>query len=58
MAICRMATARGLRYFIGEVLKPGKWDYRRGATLKTYFIGACLLQFANVFHLWATGQRR
>lgn len=52
------ATARGLRYFIDEVLKPGKWDHRRGTTLKTYFIGACLLQFPNVFDIWATDQRR
>jgi hypothetical protein len=40
------------------VLKPGKWDYHRGATLKTFFVGACLLQFPNVFEVWATEQRR
>jgi hypothetical protein len=51
-------TARGLRYFIDEVLKPGKWDHRRGATLKTFFVGACLLQFRNVFEVWSREQRR
>lgn len=51
-------TARALNYFLNEVLRPGKWDHNRGATLRTYFIGACLLQFPNAFELWATEQRR
>ena len=51
-------TARALRYFIDEVLKPGKWDHQGGATLKTFFVGSCLLQFPNVFEAWATEQRR
>ena len=50
-------TARGLRYFVDKVLRAGKWDHRRGATLRTFFIGACLLQFSNVFEVWATEQR-
>ncbi len=52
------ATAKGLQYFLDEVLKPGKWDHRRGATLRTYFVGACLLQFPNAYEVWATEQRR
>lgn len=51
-------TARALRFFINEVLRPGKWDHRRGATLKTFFVGSCLLQFPNVFDLWAGEQKR
>jgi hypothetical protein len=51
-------TARALKYFLGEVLAPGKWDHSRGATLKTFFIGACLLQFPNEFDRWASEQRR
>lgn len=50
-------TARGLRFFIDRVLKPGRWDYQRGTTLRTYFIGACLLQMPNVFDGWLTEQR-
>jgi hypothetical protein len=50
-------TARGLRYFIDNALRAGRWDPRRGATLRTFFVGACLLQFSNVFELWATEQR-
>lgn len=50
-------TARGLRFFVDHVLKPGRWDYQRGTTLRTYFIGACLLQMPNVFDGWLTEQR-
>jgi hypothetical protein len=50
-------TARALKCFFDNVLRPGKWDHHRGATLKTYFVGACLLQFPNVFTVWATEQR-
>lgn len=50
-------TARALRHFVDQVLRPGKWDPCRGATLRTFFVGACLLQFTNVFELWATEQR-
>lgn len=50
-------TARGLRFFVDRVLKPGRWDYQRGTTLRTYFIGACLLQMRNVFDGWLTEQR-
>jgi hypothetical protein len=50
-------TARALRYFVDQVLRAGTWDPHRGATLRTFFVGSCLLQFANVFELWATEQR-
>jgi DNA-directed RNA polymerase specialized sigma24 family protein len=51
-------TARALRYFVDEVLKPARWNYRRGATLRTYFVGACLLQFPNVYEVWVNEQKR
>jgi hypothetical protein len=52
------AAARALRYFVDEVLRPGRWDYRRGATLRAYFVGACLLQFPNVYEAWVSEQKR
>lgn len=52
------ATARALRYFVDVVLKAGKWDHRGGASLRTFFIGACLLQFPNVYEVWVNEQRR
>jgi RNA polymerase sigma factor (sigma-70 family) len=38
--------------FRDYVLVGGRWDYRRGASLRTYFIGQCLIQFANVYNSW------
>lgn len=58
LEIALETTGRAMRFFIENVLKPGKWDHRRGATLKTFFVGACLLQFPNVFDLWANELRR
>jgi len=51
-------VARALKFFLDQVLKPGRWDHRRGASLRTYFVGACLFQFPNVFAVWAGEQKR
>lgn len=45
-------VARALDYFRSDVLMRGRWDYRKGATLRTYFIGQCLIRFANVYRAW------
>jgi len=44
-----------LRFFRTHVLIPGLWDMTRGATIRTYFIGACILHFPNVYHRSARG---
>jgi DNA-directed RNA polymerase specialized sigma24 family protein len=36
-----------LAYFRTQILMAGRWDPRRGASLRTYFIGQCLFQFPN-----------
>jgi DNA-directed RNA polymerase specialized sigma24 family protein len=41
-----------LQAFPEKVLKVGRWDPARGATLKTYFIGQCMWQFLNVYRAW------
>jgi hypothetical protein len=51
-------VAKALRHFHDDVLVPGKWDYRRGATLRTYFIGQCLIRFANVYRRWWVHEQR
>lgn len=38
-----------LKFFKTDVLMRGRWDPRRGASLRTYFIGQCLFQFPNHF---------
>lgn len=40
--------------FKTDVLIPGAWDPRRGASLKTYFIGQCLLRFPKAYSRWYT----
>jgi hypothetical protein len=50
-------TARALKHFIGEMLIPQRWDPSRGASLKTFFVGSCVLQFPNVYDVWRTEQR-
>lgn len=47
-----------LRAFRDRVLVPGKWDPSKGASLRTFFIGQCLLQFANVYRRWVREVRR
>jgi DNA-directed RNA polymerase specialized sigma24 family protein len=50
--LCLETVARALVFFRTKVLIPGKWNPTRGTTVKTYFIGACLFQFTNVFQQW------
>lgn len=42
-------VAVSLRFFREQVLIPGRWDVTRGASLSTYFIGACVRHFPNVY---------
>jgi hypothetical protein len=58
LEIAGETTAKALKYFIDKVLKAEVWNPSRGATLKTFFVGACLLQFPNVFEVWTSEQRR
>ncbi|WP_262364467.1 RNA polymerase sigma factor [Arthrobacter echini] len=41
-----------LTAFREQVLLPGKWDPAKGASLRTFFVGQCLLQFSNVYKTW------
>lgn len=45
-------VAEAIRHFRERVLIPGKWDVTRGASLKTFFVGQCILRFANVYRRW------
>jgi hypothetical protein len=42
-------VAISLQFFRDRVLIPGLWDMTKGATLNTYFIGACIRHFPNVY---------
>jgi DNA-directed RNA polymerase specialized sigma24 family protein len=47
-------VARALNAFRDKVLVPGRWDPKRGASLRTFFVGQCLMQFGNVYRSWHT----
>ena len=49
-------VAEALSYFRTEVLMKNGWDSTRGATLRTYFIGQCILRFVNIYRLWLARQ--
>lgn len=51
-------VARALVFFRATVLVTGRWDAEQGATIRTYFVGACLFQFPNVYRRWAGERRR
>ena len=51
-------VAEDLRFFRDGVLRAEWWSFEGGATLTTYFIGACLLVFPNVFLRWQADERR
>jgi hypothetical protein len=44
--------ARGLRLFERYALHGGNWAPERGASLKTFFIGACVRSFSAAFKRW------
>lgn len=51
-AIAGETVAEALDRFRDEVLIPGKWDPGKGASLRTYFIGQCMMRYANVLRRW------
>ncbi|MGX5694221.1 RNA polymerase sigma factor [Dermacoccus abyssi] len=44
-------TALAIREF-KKILQRGAWKPDKGASLATYFIGQCKLQYANVYRTW------
>lgn len=44
-----MTVVNALGAFLDIALKKGNWSPTKGASLKTYFIGQCKIQFANVY---------
>lgn len=45
-------VAKAVHHFRRDVLMKRKWDPRKGATLRTYFIGQCIIQFPNIYRSW------
>ena len=51
-------VAKALFHFRRDVLMKRKWDSTRGATLRTYFIGQCLIRFPNIYRSWFRSENR
>ncbi|PXY16587.1 RNA polymerase sigma factor [Prauserella muralis] len=41
-----------INLFKRDALKKGGWSWEGGASLKTYFIGACVLSFPSIYRVW------
>ncbi|SOC50983.1 DNA-directed RNA polymerase specialized sigma subunit, sigma24 family [Blastococcus aggregatus] len=57
--LASMTVVNALGAFLEVALKKNNWSPSKGASLKTYFIGQCKIQFANVYKEWwrAEGRR-
>ena len=44
-------VARGLNSF-KRALQGGAWSHKGGASLRTFFMGACVLEFPNLYRRW------
>jgi RNA polymerase sigma factor (sigma-70 family) len=51
-------VAKALRHFHDDVLLQRKWDPTKGARLTTFFIGQCLMRFANIYRDWLRQEMR
>jgi DNA-directed RNA polymerase specialized sigma24 family protein len=50
--LASITVADAIDSFREKVLRTGSWDPDRGASLKTFFIGQCLLRFPRVYQKW------
>jgi DNA-directed RNA polymerase specialized sigma24 family protein len=56
--LCNETVAKALVHFREDVLMKHRWDHRKGATLRTFFIGQCLIRFANIYRRWWANESR
>jgi hypothetical protein len=55
--ITALTVAESIALFRKKAMCAGAWDPQRGASLKTYFIGRCLLQFPRTYENWLRDER-
>ena len=55
--LVQTAVDRGLEVF-RRALMNERWTPQRGASLKTYFLGGCILAFPNALREWSNQRRR
>jgi DNA-directed RNA polymerase specialized sigma24 family protein len=52
VAIADLTVTLGLQLFDKAVLRQRTWQPERGASIKTFFIGGCLLKLSNACRTW------
>jgi DNA-directed RNA polymerase specialized sigma24 family protein len=57
LGIAGETVARAFLFFRDRVLVKGVWDPARGASVRTYFVGACVLHFPNEYRRALGGER-
>jgi len=58
VGLAHETVAAALNLFHDEALVGGGWSAKRGASLTTYFVGACVGEFAGIYRKWHTARRR
>lgn len=56
LELANETIAEALAVFVRLALREGRWSAERGASLKTYLVGACINAFSNVFRRWLAEQ--
>jgi hypothetical protein len=51
-------VAEAVSWYTKTVLPSGMWDPDKGASLRTYFIGACMHHFRTAYRSWSRQRRR
>lgn len=56
--VAQETVVAALLFFRTHVLIPRVWNPERGASLKTFFVGACVLHFRNAYRGWRRQRNR
>src|ERR1044072_5129280 len=48
-SVANFTVAQAVKDFLDKALRQGRWQPEGGASLKTYFIGACVFAFPNAY---------
>nr|WSX54162.1 sigma-70 family RNA polymerase sigma factor [Streptomyces sp. NBC_00974] len=56
--IAHECVAHAVTTFMAALPHPQSWDPDRGATMRTYFIGRCLMSFRDAYQRWAGTNRK
>jgi len=57
ISLANETVATALNLFHDKALVGGGWSAAGGASLTTYFVGACVGQFSGIFRRWQTARR-